>query len=86
MNEDRNSLNLHCPVGGVNQSDCVMLAHGEGGLMMRRLIRDRILSRLPALSTVQSDSADVGRIDGAIAISILFEMAERSGRPSASSR
>ncbi len=69
MNDEHNSPNLHCPAVGINQPDCVTLAHGEGGLMMRRLIRDRILSQLPALSTVQNDSANVGRIDGSIAIS-----------------
>ncbi len=69
MNENHISPNLQCPAVSVNKSDCVMLAHGEGGVMMRRLIRERILSQLPTLSRVQGDSADVGRIDGSIAIS-----------------
>ncbi len=68
MNDDNTSRNPQCPAVGIAKSDCVMLSHGEGGLMMRRLIRERILSQLPALSSVPVDSADVGRIDGSIAI------------------
>ncbi len=33
-----------CPVPNIGDQDVITLAHGEGGKLMRRLIRDRILS------------------------------------------
>ncbi|HUE69697.1 MAG TPA: hydrogenase expression/formation protein HypE [Pirellulaceae bacterium] len=44
---------LHCPSGGDDQ-ERVLLAHGEGGRLSRRLIRDRIAGRLanPFLSSL----------------------------------
>ena len=35
--------NLSCPVMGASSSDRVMLAHGEGGRLMRQLIRRQIM-------------------------------------------
>jgi hydrogenase expression/formation protein HypE len=37
---------LSCPTSHPGATDRVMLAHGEGGRLMRRLIRDRILPKL----------------------------------------
>lgn len=68
MNDIHHLPNLQCPVVGMNDVDCVMLAHGEGGLMMRRLIRERIRSQMPPFANDLGDAADVGRIDGSIAI------------------
>ena len=68
MNDVNHVANLQCPVVGMTDVDCVMLVHGEGGLMMRRLIRDRILSQLPPFTNHLGDAADVGRIDGSVAI------------------
>ena len=56
-------LVLSSPVG-----EQVLLAHGEGGRMMRRLIRERIQSRLPVLPTDRGDACDVGRIDGPVVL------------------
>lgn len=68
MNDVNHVANLQCPVIGMTDVDCVMLAHGEGGLMMRRLIRERILSQLPPFANDLGDAVNVGRIDGSVAI------------------
>ena len=68
MNSTNHLTSLQCPVIGLADNDCVMLAHGEGGLMMRRLIRDRIHLHLPPLTNDDLDAANVGRMDGCIAI------------------
>ncbi len=67
MNNTDRLTSLQCPVIGMADNDCVMLAHGEGGLMMRRLIRDRIQLHLPPLAN-DTDAANVGLVDGCIAI------------------
>jgi hydrogenase expression/formation protein HypE len=41
------SPNIACPSGS-SEADCVLLAHGEGGRLMRKLLRDRILPILGA--------------------------------------
>lgn len=40
------SPNLACPTQSVTATDRVLLAHGEGGRLMRKLIRERILPAL----------------------------------------
>lgn len=59
---------LACPVK-VGGSDCIQLAHGEGGRLMRRLIRDRIVPTLdnPALRQLD-DAARVGQIEGPLLV------------------
>ncbi len=42
-----------CPTERIN-SDCILLAHGEGGRLMRQLLRDRIS---PILGTITSEDA-----------------------------
>lgn len=37
------SWQLHCPVSPAAETECVTLAHGEGGRAMRRLIHERIM-------------------------------------------
>lgn len=47
----------HCPIPALGSSDRVLLAHGEGGLLMRRLIADRILTKLGESAVVTLDDA-----------------------------
>ncbi|MEZ6087295.1 MAG: hydrogenase expression/formation protein HypE [Pirellulaceae bacterium] len=56
---------LNCPAPVSADSDRVLLAHGEGGRMMRRFIRDRIIRPLgnPRLLSMD-DAASLSRIDG----------------------
>lgn len=68
MSDPRVLSNFQCPAPLPPLSDCVTLAHGEGGFMMRRLIRDRIWSKLPPLATDLGDAADVGKVEGSIAV------------------
>lgn len=56
--------NLACPLPNAAPSECVLLAHGEGGAAMRRLITQRIVPRLnPGISTLD-DAAVLPSIDG----------------------
>ncbi len=59
---------MNCPAS-VSQSDTVMLAHGEGGRLMRRLILERIAWRFGA-GDVQfhSDAACLGKLAGDVAL------------------
>jgi len=61
--------NLTCPVTNVASSDCVMLAHGEGGRLMRQLIQRRIM---PAVDNeylrVAGDAAVLPQLGGSIAM------------------
>ncbi|MDZ4851000.1 MAG: hydrogenase expression/formation protein HypE [Pirellulaceae bacterium] len=68
MNDAQEPIGYQCPAMVTSTSDCVTLAHGEGGFMMRRLIRDRIRSKLPPLVSDLGDAVDVGEIEGSIAI------------------
>lgn len=67
MSIARHVLSCPAPTSG---RDLITLSHGEGGRMMRRLIRDHIASKF-ANETVQlhSDAASLGEITGEIAIS-----------------
>jgi hydrogenase expression/formation protein HypE len=57
-----------CPLPH-SATDHVTLAHGEGGRLMRELIRDRIVARLsPDTVQIDADAADIGRISGNIAL------------------
>ena len=38
-----NPANLTCPVPDSGEGETITLAHGEGGRLMRRLIRQRLL-------------------------------------------
>jgi hydrogenase expression/formation protein HypE len=40
------SAGINCPVPGLAATDRILLAHGEGGRLMRQLIRERILPNL----------------------------------------
>jgi len=58
MNEPSASdPNWHCPVPTDGSTDRVLLAHGEGGLLMRRLVAERILARLGEAAAVTLDDA-----------------------------
>jgi hypothetical protein len=60
MNEPSASdPNWHCPVPTDGSTDRVLLAHGEGGLLMRRLIAERILARLGEAAAVTLDDAAI---------------------------
>jgi hydrogenase expression/formation protein HypE len=54
---------LACPIEHHDANDRISLAHGEGGRLMRQLIRQRIA---PLISSARdtSDAANLGRIDG----------------------
>ncbi len=59
----------YCPVPIPNDGDRILLAHGEGGRLMRKLIRDRIVAvlggdRLHAMN----DAATLPRVDGELAM------------------
>jgi hydrogenase expression/formation protein HypE len=58
-----------CPVPTLGNENTVLLAHGEGGRMTRRLLRERIVPRLanPYLLAL-GDAAILPRIDGPIAL------------------
>lgn len=62
-----------CPISSSNAEPCITLAHGEGGRLMRRLIREHVLAILasdragsPLIS--MNDAALLPPIDGPIAI------------------
>ncbi len=58
-------LHLTCPSES-SAKDVVLLAHGEGGRLMRKLIRDRIV---PILGTSMiEDAARIPKDDGELAI------------------
>lgn len=57
-----------CPVT-FPSSDSVTLAHGEGGPSMRRLIRERIASKLSvSRANLNADAAILGRLSGDVVI------------------
>jgi hydrogenase expression/formation protein HypE len=60
---------LACPVPVAPDSERITLAHGEGGRLMRKLVRDRILSKLDsdALRSMD-DAAHLPAIDGPLAM------------------
>lgn len=60
-----NSQHLQCPIAS-NSSARVQLAHGEGGRLMRKLLREHIVPIL-GMHTL-NDAAVCGPIDGAIAV------------------
>jgi hydrogenase expression/formation protein HypE len=62
------SFQPSCPIGSDNPKDCVSLAHGEGGRLMRSLIRDRIATVLGSTSQDLGDAADLGETPGSLAI------------------
>lgn len=55
---------LNCPVPLDSHGDRVLLAHGEGGAAMRRLIGERILPRLGAGAIALDDAAVLPPLDG----------------------
>lgn len=63
------SWQLNCPIEVPAETDCVTLAHGEGGRLSRKLIQERIISVLKndALETL-SDAARLPRVDGPLAL------------------
>ena len=50
---------LHCPTPQDGEAPCVLLAHGEGGAMMRRLLAECILPRLGRSAESALDDAVV---------------------------
>jgi hydrogenase expression/formation protein HypE len=59
---------MSCPAS-VSQTDIVTLAHGEGGRVMRRLIRERIAMRFGEGDVqFQSDAACLGKLGGDVAL------------------
>src|SRR6185369_5438510 len=60
---------LNCPVPGVVASDRVMLAHGEGGRLMRQLISRSIVPTLDnEILRVAGDAATLPALGGRIAM------------------
>lgn len=62
------SFQPSCPVESANPMDRVSLAHGEGGRLMRGLIRDRIAAVLGSTPQQLGDAADLGEVSGPLAI------------------
>jgi hydrogenase expression/formation protein HypE len=63
------SMQLNCPVTVSTNSDRVMLAHGEGGRMMRKFVRQRIIEPLSNKQLVSmDDAARLPKIDGPLAM------------------
>lgn len=59
---------LHCPVPIAADAERVTLAHGEGGRLMRQLIRDRIITQLgSATLRTMDDAAQLAKVDGRLA-------------------
>jgi hydrogenase expression/formation protein HypE len=59
----------HCPVPVTDSAERIMLAHGEGGRLMRRLIKERIISRLKNDSlALMEDSSRLPKIEGELAM------------------
>ena len=60
---------LSCPVTNITSSDRIMLAHGEGGRLMRQLIQRRIM---PAIDNeflgIAGDAAILPQLRGPIAM------------------
>lgn len=60
---------LHCPVPIAADTERVTLAHGEGGRLMRKLVRDRIITALGNSSLMlMDDAARLPPIDGRLAV------------------
>ena len=59
----------HCPVTIPAKGKCITLAHGEGGRLMRKLIRERIAAVLNSDTLLaMDDAARLSSIDGPIAM------------------
>ncbi|WP_419187582.1 hydrogenase expression/formation protein HypE [Stieleria bergensis] len=57
---------MTCPTPTINSGE-ISLSHGEGGRVMRQLIRDRIAAKLSDVQS-SSDAASLGTLTGEIAI------------------
>jgi len=69
MNSHAGSWQLHCPVTITPDDDRVMLAHGEGGRMMRRMIEQRIIKHFPSATLAElSDAARLPAVPGPLAL------------------
>ena len=65
--KEQSSLKPHCPVSTSDAGERVTLAHGEGGRMMRRLIRECIVPPLNnKLLSPQDDAAKLPEIHGSL--------------------
>lgn len=63
-----NEQGTGCPIPK-QAGDVITLSHGEGGRVMRRLIRDRIVAKLgPKNVQLESDAACLGKLSGDIAM------------------
>ena len=60
---------MNCPVPVTADGQRIALAHGEGGRLMRGLIRERVIAKLPGecLSEME-DAARLAKIDGPLAM------------------
>ncbi|MCA9006257.1 MAG: hydrogenase expression/formation protein HypE [Planctomycetaceae bacterium] len=63
------SWQLNCPVSIPAETDCVTLAHGEGGRLSRKLIQERIISALKnEFLETADDAARLPRLEGPLAL------------------
>ena len=59
-----------CPLPDSGGGDIITLAHGEGGRLMRRLIRERIMHAVENETLLQmGDAAQLPSVDGRLAMS-----------------
>ncbi len=64
------SPSITCPVPDAGPADRITLAHGEGGLLMRRLIRERILPVVGSQRALQmGDATQLPAVAGPLAMS-----------------
>jgi len=62
------SPGISCPASTTAASDRVLLAHGEGGRLMRKLLRERVFPALAAVSPIgHGDAALLGTTDAELA-------------------
>lgn len=68
MNNAQQVINLQCPVPASPSNETITLAHGEGGRLLRRLLRERIAPALAGTSTHQfADSAALPQVQSELA-------------------
>ncbi|TWT91276.1 hydrogenase expression/formation protein HypE [Stieleria varia] len=64
----KSNQGVNCPLPST-ASDRITLLHGEGGRVMRRFLRERVLGRLGEYDVqIDADAADLGQFEGEVAI------------------